>query len=65
MIEIVVELKKLEVAKVLDKCEELGVVYKQLQGYGGSPSFMFKGESEKIREALSVALEEEELDEIL
>ena len=60
----VIELKKLEVEKVLSKCEELGVEHTQLMGYGGPHSYMFKGEAGKIREALSVALDEDDLYEI-
>jgi hypothetical protein len=33
--------------------------------YGGAPSYMLMGETDKIREALSVALDEFEIDEIL
>ena len=59
----VIELKKLEVEKVLNKCEELGVEYKH-SGYGGPYSYRFKGEYGKIKEALSVAIDEDELYEI-
>jgi hypothetical protein len=60
----VIELKKLEAPRVSEKCKEMGVEFKQVPGYSGSPSYMLTGEPEKIREALSVALDEDELDEI-
>lgn len=67
MKKVVVDLQKLEVENVLTRCRELGVNFTHLTGFAGpGPNcYQFVGEEKKIREALSVALTEDELEEVL